>query len=167
METSAKRIASRRSDQIPILFAEHNAKNYIPAMMVNSSSDGMCFEAKSPLQPDTDLFIKIQDNASDGLFSEKYKSFRAEVKWCRQLADRNGSVYGVGVKYLAKSHLTYGLNLPDTADFCDCCEIRSSGFSMHKAESGLMLCAECLSHMENKPPKIEAVLERFFIGNVV
>jgi hypothetical protein len=167
MKTFTRRRSFRKTDHIPILYAGQNARNYSPAVMINSSTDGMCFEANSPLQPQADLYIKVANHRPGCFDPERYKAFRARVKWCRQLTGDGRPVYGVGVRYTAKSHISYGINLPEADASCDCCEKCGTDLMMHRAESGLMLCPDCLYYFEKKPSKIEAVLERFLIGNVV
>lgn len=55
----------------------------------------------------------------------------------------------------------------DLNDFCDFCEEKLTDRPVHKTETGLVLCPDCLQYMETLPGSIEASLERFLLGNVV
>jgi hypothetical protein len=166
MMTKTRRKYSRYFDHIPILYAGYDSKSYNKAVMRNSCSDGMYFESDLPIQPTGDLYIKIQGHRLGSYVPEQYKAFRGRVKWCRQGTADKMPCYGIGVQFSAKSHLSYGINSTDSDCLCDFCEIRSCSKLIHRTETGMQLCPDCLHHMETLPCSIEEAVERFLLGNV-
>ena len=167
MEVKTRRKYSRYFDSVPILYAGYDSKNYDKAMMRNSCADGMYFESVSPIQPTVDLYIKIKSHRPGSDALEQYKAFRARVKWCRQVTADNIPCYGIGVQFTAKSHLSYGINSTDSDCLCNFCGNRSSSKWIHRTETGIQLCPDCLHHLETLPRSIEEAVERFLLGNVV
>jgi hypothetical protein len=167
MEAKTRRKYSRYFDHVPILYAGYDAKGYDKAVMRNSCADGMYFESDSPIQPTGDLYIKIKGQRPGSDVPEQYKDFRARVKWCHQVTADKMPCYGIGVQITAKSHLSYGINGADSDCLCDFCENRSSSKLIHRTETGVHLCPDCLHHMETLPRSIEKAVERFLLGNVV
>jgi Tfp pilus assembly protein PilZ len=167
MAAKTRRKYSRSFDHVPILYAGYGAKSYDKAVMHNSCMDGMYFESDSPIQPTGDLYIKIKGQREGSNVPEQYKDFRARVKWCRPVTADKMPCYGIGVQFTVKSHLSYGINSTDSDCLCDFCENRSSSKLIHRTETGLYLCPDCLHHMETLPRAIEKAVERFLLGNVV
>ncbi len=167
MMNKTRRKYSRYFGQIPILYSGYDSKSYNKAVMRNSCPDGMYFESDSLIQPTGDLYIKIQGYRQDRDMPEQYKAYRARVKWCRQVTADKMPRYGVGVQFTAKSHLSYGINSTNSDCLCDYCENRSSSKLIHRTETGMQLCPDCLHHMETLPHSIEEAVERFLLGNVV
>jgi len=167
MECETRRKYPRLPGYIPILYAGYNSEDYDKAMMHNSCLDGMYFKSDSPVQPECDLYIKIQDHRQGSYVPDQYKAFRAKVKWCHMVTGDKVPCYGIGVQYTAKSHLSYGTNRTSSDSLCDFCENRSSTKSIHRTETGLQLCPDCLQFMETLPHSIEGAVERFLLGNVV
>jgi hypothetical protein len=167
MMTKTRRKYSRYFDHVPILYAGFDSKSYDRAVMRNSCADGMYFESNSPIPLSGDLYIKIQDHRPVSDTTEQYKDFRARVKWSRQMTADKMPFYGIGVQFTAKSHLSYGINSTNSDCPCDFCENRSSSKLIHRTETGMQLCPDCLQHMETLPRSIEEAVERFLLGNVV
>jgi len=167
MMNKTRRKYSRYFERVPILYAGYDSEDYNKAVMRNSCSDGMYFESDSPIQLTGDLYIKIQGHRSGRDVSEQYKAFRAKVKWCRQVTADKMPCYGTGVQFIAKSHLSYGTNSTNSDCLCDLCENRSPSKLIHRTETGMQLCPDCLHHMEKLPRSIEEAVERFLLGNVV
>jgi hypothetical protein len=167
MEANTRRKYSRYYDHVPILYAGYDSKSYDKAVMCNSCTDGMYFESDSPIQPSDDLYIKIQGHRPGDDAAELHKDFRARVKWCRQVTSHKMPCYGIGVQFTAKSYFSYGINSTNSACLCDFCENRASSNLIHRTETGMQLCPDCLHHMETLPCSIEEAVERFLLGNVV
>ena len=167
MTTLMRRKYPRYSDHLPILYAGNSSQSYSKAVMHNSCVDGMYFESDAPLEPKFDLYIKVQRHRPMCFESEPFKAFRAKVKWCRQVTADKMPCYGIGVQFTAKSHLSYGINSTNSDCLCDYCENRSSSKLIHRTETGIQLCPDCLHHMETLPRSIEKAVERFLLGNVV
>jgi hypothetical protein len=167
MDAKTRRKYSRYFEHVPILYAGYDSESYCEALMLNRCPDGMYFESESPIQPQCDLYIKIQKDLPRGSESEPYNAFRAKVKWCCQLAGGKMQCYGAGVQYTAKGHLKYGTNIRHSDYPCDYCDKRDSDRLIHRTESGLMLCTDCLHYIEKLPNNILNAVERFLKGNVV
>jgi hypothetical protein len=167
MKIMTRRKYPRRTNDVPILYAENNAKEYCQAVMRNFSREGMYFESDSPIRSSQDLFIKWQPHRFGTLAPAPYRAFRAKMKWCQRVVGNPTLRYGIGVQYAAKSHLLYGLNIPSTDCRCDFCTHRVIDPSVHLTETGLHLCRECLHFMESLCPIAEKAVERFLIGNVI
>ena len=157
----------RYSDQVPILLAEYHSNNYNQVLMRNICVDGMYFESNSPLQSKDDLYIKLPGHRLKDFHADPYKAFRAKMKWSRQMAGAETPCYGFGVQFTAKSHLSYGINIPNSDYSCDYCEKKVTDNRIHQTETGLLLCPNCLNYMETLPSFIEKALERRLLGNVV
>jgi hypothetical protein len=136
-------------------------------MMHNACTNGMYFESDLLLQPKFDLYIKIQSYQPRVFELEPYKAFRARVRWCQQLTEGKIPRYGIGVQITAKSHLSYGININNSNYLCDFCEKRITDKLIHKTETWLLLCPDCLHYMETLSSRSEEALERFLLGNVV
>lgn len=167
MASETRRKHPRHIGHIPILYAGYDSESYDKATMLNSCSGGMYFKSDSPIQPGCDLHIKIQDQLRERYNPDQHKAFRAKVKWCRQVTDDRATYYGIGVQYTDKSRLSYCVNSANSDCLCDFCENQISIRSIHRTETGLQLCPECLQFMEKLPDPIEEAVERFLMGNVV
>ncbi len=167
MTTPTRRKCQRWYDKAPIAYAGANASHYLPAVMHNSSCDGIYFECEASLDRDHDLFIKAQRDLSRNTGTNPCRNFRAKVKWCRQLITEKKSGYGIGVQFTARSHLSYGINLENTGDRCDLCDQYIAQGQIHRTEKWIFLCPSCLRYMESLPSGSEQVLERYLLGNVV
>ena len=167
MMTKTRRKCSRHFGNVPIIYAGYDSTGYNKAVMRNSSTDGMYFESDSPIQPSVDLYIKIQEQRSRSIDPESYEAFRARVKWCSELAGSKIAYYGAGVQYIAKSHFLYGTNILNSNFLCDYCDNRIKDRLIHRTDSGLTLCRDCLEYIEKLPSSMVKAVERFLLGNVV
>ena len=167
MASETRRKYPRIRRHISILYAGYDSECYYNAMMLNSCPEGMYFKSDAPVQPECDLFIKINDHRRGSGMPAQYKAFRAKVKWCHKVMGDKVPCYGIGVQYTAKSHLLYGTNCSNSDCLCDYCENRSPTKLIHLTETGLQLCPSCLQHIEALPRSVEESVERFLLGNVV
>ncbi len=167
MSSPANRKYPRYSDHAPILYAGYNSQSYRKAMMQNSCFDGMYFVSDSSQQPRCDLYIKVQQGLTRSFEPDPCKDFRARVQWCRPVTAAQKPSYGIGVHFTAKSHLSYGINIDNPDYRCDLCEKRVTDRLIHRTESWLHLCPNCLNYMEMLSSGSAKALERFLLGNVV
>ncbi len=72
---------------------------FTPAKMCNYSIDGMYFESDYAIQPGSDICIAKVKSSPVKCGSEVSDSYRAKVRWCKEIADSNPSCYGIGVQY--------------------------------------------------------------------
>ena len=167
MSSLANRKYPRYSDHAPILYAASGSQSYSKAMMQNSCFDGMYFESDSSQQPGCDLFIKVQQCLTRSFEPDPCKNFRARVQWCRPVRAAKRPCYGIGVYFTAKSYLSYGINIDNSDYRCDFCEKQATERLIHRTESWLHLCPNCLRYMETLSSGSAKVVERFLLGNVV
>ena len=64
--------------------------------MVNYSDNGLYFESDQFLQPEAEIFIRVEDSTEDPI--ETYQCHHAKVIWGKRLNNKSYS-YGYGVKY--------------------------------------------------------------------
>ena len=96
-----RRIYERHKNEGPIKYADYNREKFYGARMYNNSQGGMCFVANASLMPGAAIFIKTEDYLPD-FFNSHDPAHRAEVKWCKEVADVYASYYGkyeIGVQY--------------------------------------------------------------------
>jgi hypothetical protein len=167
MTTLKRRKYPRYSDHAPIVYAGYSSQSYSQALMHNSCFDGMYFETGNSLEPDCDLFIKVQQDLTRSSEPDSRKYFRAKVKWCHQITIDGKTGYGIGVQFIARSHLSYGVNIKNSDYICNLCEEKVSDRLIHQTESWLILCQDCLHYMESLPGILEKNLERNLLGNVI
>ena len=167
MIIKTRRKYSRHFDNVPILYAGYESERYNKAVMRNCCLHGMYFESDSPLRPTGSIFIKIQTHQSANSVPESYKAFRARVIWSHQLSGGNMPCYGTGVQFTAKSHFCYGINKKNSGYLCDYCESEITSSLIHRTETGLTLCKNCLLYMETLPSIIVESVERFLMANVI
>jgi len=73
------------------------------SMTFNHSDGGLCLESAAPLKPGTTLWLRREKpGAVDGhaaRWDHMRPSCLAEVRWCRELTDKFGTYYCIGVRY--------------------------------------------------------------------
>ena len=90
---------------VPVVIAPFSTRFYreYASMTFNHSKGGMCIEAAEHLKSGSVLYIRLAKSPSDDVYHGNRKNLRistlAEVKWCRELEDKFGTYYLVGVKY--------------------------------------------------------------------
>jgi hypothetical protein len=71
--------------------------------MVNYSEGGLYFESQTPLKSGSSIHIKVEESSSTTAGSPPHYGFRTltlgEVKWCKDLSNKESDTYGIGVKY--------------------------------------------------------------------
>lgn len=100
MAKYTKRSYARNYSESRIMYSFSKHKNYQIAKMLNSSTEGMHFEAGYAIEPGSEICIKMLNYSPDINYSpEAYKAFRATVKWCKEMENSDSSSYGIGVQY--------------------------------------------------------------------
>jgi hypothetical protein len=101
-----KRQDERFSAHLSVIFSLFGTKSHreYASMTFNHSRNGMCIEAGEAIRPGTTIYIRRENKPVDVNYEANWKHLRnfslAEVRWCRELTDKFGSYYRVGVKYL-------------------------------------------------------------------
>ena len=98
-----KRSDKRINCEASITFCCFNKDHSFKAKMLNFSRQGMYFESDSFFKEGTCIFYKMQNCKFDNPDSEFYDAPRttslAEVRWWKQIGDKDSIYFGVGVKY--------------------------------------------------------------------
>jgi hypothetical protein len=72
-------------------------------MTFNHSRSGLCLEAAEALKPGTTLCICRGNKSTDEIYDVNWKYIRnsslGEVRWCREVKDKYGTYFCVGVRY--------------------------------------------------------------------
>jgi hypothetical protein len=104
-EREDKRRDKRLMSHAPLIFSifGSNFQRESASMTFNHSRGGLCFEAAEPIKPGTTLCIRRGkapvDESHDARWEHLPTSSLGEVRWCRELADKFGTYYCIGVKY--------------------------------------------------------------------
>ena len=106
--------SARKDDEAPVFILTHrdyaryhkNSYYYTYGKMVNSSGKGLCFESDYPIQPGSDISMKIGDDLDSDYkdFNTKYESQNGKVKWCRQMNRAGNQYYDIGVEIITKNN---------------------------------------------------------------
>lgn len=75
------------------ILEEQGSGRSVYAQMQNISNSGMYFETDTALKPGAKLRIKFDKP----LFNSKSRIYNSKVRWCNELADDEGYIYGFGV----------------------------------------------------------------------
>jgi hypothetical protein len=100
-----KRVDERYSSHAPIIFSFFGTKfqREFASMTFNHSKNGLCLEAAEEIKPGTTLFIRRGSVPAEEPYRINWKPLRntslGEVRWCRELEDKFGTYYCVGVRY--------------------------------------------------------------------
>lgn len=98
-----KRVGKRLNCDVSITCSCFNKREIIDAKMLNFSSDGMYFESSALLKERTNILFMVKDFRVDHSDPKYCKGLRtmslAEVKWCKDMGDKNAAHFGIGVKY--------------------------------------------------------------------
>jgi hypothetical protein len=100
-----KRRDKRLLSHAPVIFSIFGSKFHreYASMTFNHSDGGLCIETAQAIHPGTTLYIrrgKINtDEPCDTRWQRVRTSSLGEVKWCREIADKYGSYFCIGVRY--------------------------------------------------------------------
>jgi len=151
MEPNLKRSFPRTYYEAPIQFAPLDDEQYFASRIYNFSKAGMYFEPAQPLDVAAGVNILMQ-NYSPGTFGpEAYRSYDAEVRWCRELSSNGTKKFGVGVQFLAKSHEMKGVALDEVHFSCSLCGELLRKKEMNELSACVYLCPDCGAHFDALP----------------
>jgi hypothetical protein len=97
--TENKRQHERFDLSALMVYAYHDSDLFYQARLCNYCKGGMCFLSGNALEPGSDIYIMMENFATDSVSAEFYDGYLAEVRWCRKNAPENSTEYKVGVKY--------------------------------------------------------------------
>jgi hypothetical protein len=94
-----QRAYERYHYEAPIKYSYYDTEESYDGKMYNYSIGGMYFESNSYLKPGSSIQIKMLNYSPGRSGPERYQTYRAEVRWCREMARSDASYYGIGAKY--------------------------------------------------------------------
>jgi len=100
-----KRREERFMSHAPVVFSLFGSKFHREhaSMTFNHSKNGLCLEAAEAIKPGTTLYIRKGAISADENYDARWQQLRTsclgDVRWCRELKDKLGTYYCVGVKY--------------------------------------------------------------------
>lgn len=158
----------REDIQVPIQYALLNTDNFEPAYTFDYSPEGMSYETRQKLDPDTEVCIVMDNYAPGQNGPEAYRSYVARIRWIHPRSSNGSKRYVAGAKIMARSHIVLATeeNLPSLS--CDLCGDLKPIHRIDQTTAGAHLCCNCLKHFSNiSSKKIRQCVERFLVGNVV
>ena len=99
---SEKRCEDRQDCDAVVEWAYFNKADFFSARLLNLSKGGGYFECAQSLIPGATILIRMQKDAYTGGESAiRYMRTTAlgEVKWCRELQEKQPHRFGIGVRY--------------------------------------------------------------------
>lgn len=99
---SEKRCEDRQHCDAVVEWAYFNKADFFNARLMNFSRGGGYFECAQSLIPGATILIRLQKGAfSSGESGSPHMRTTAlgEVKWCRELQERQPRRFGIGVRY--------------------------------------------------------------------
>jgi len=104
-EFTENRDRKRCQSEIPVKCSYFNSNHYHQAKISSHSSEGLCLDANFYLKPGTCIYFRVEGSLKDEMAPKccRCPAFRstglAEVKWCRENINDDGSLYKAGLKY--------------------------------------------------------------------
>lgn len=106
MKGHNERRAHRRcSFQTPVICTYLISYTFYHAKTTNHSREGINFVSDSPLQTGASIYVRVdyeshnENRAGICDCGDLRQIGLAEVKWCREISDYEGSCYEIGLKY--------------------------------------------------------------------
>ncbi len=94
-----KREHERYDLEASMVYAYHDSDLFYQARLRNYCKGGMCFLSGTALEPGSDIYIMMENLASDSVGAEFYDGYLAEVRWCSKSFPGNGAEFRVGIRY--------------------------------------------------------------------
>ncbi|MGE5256674.1 MAG: hypothetical protein ACM3KE_08400 [Hyphomicrobiales bacterium] len=99
---SEKRCEDRQKCDAAVEWAYFNKADFFSARLLNFSKGGSYFESPQSLIPGATILIRLQKDAYRGgesASSHMRTTALGEVKWCRELQEKQPHRFGIGVRY--------------------------------------------------------------------
>ena len=94
-----KRAHERFDLAASMVYAYHDSDLFHQARICNYCKGGMCFVSGNALEPGSDIYIMLENFATDSVGAEFYDGYLAEVRWCQKNTSEKSTEFRVGVKY--------------------------------------------------------------------
>lgn len=161
---SNKRGYTRHCVQMPITFQMPFSTDFQQGVVGNVCKDGMYFETRFQIRPDTHLYVK-RDPMEGVCDVQTHPVYMTSVRWMRPCAKGGMAVFGSGVQYTLKGHL-FVSDCPKETYVCDFCGKRCLN-EIHVTEDQTFFCEDCfkkIGGLDNA--RIRECLLRYSMGNV-
>ncbi len=137
-----------------IKYANVNSEDYHDAKMRNISASGIYFESESKIfRQGAEICVKVPHIPSDA-DPDTCNDYRAEVMWCREIANEGGVSYGIGARFMISR--------------CDHCGEKFPHRKIHRTDDFLFLCSDCLEQLKTLPDgELRESVENYLLGNVL
>lgn len=99
VKNQERRLSKRYELTAAVDFAYFNSGNYHRARMVNYSEEGMYIESHMPFKPQSSVHFRMRNGTQNCKCEKMRMTGIAEVRWCEEISDSQGSFFGVGIKF--------------------------------------------------------------------
>ncbi len=147
MPSFVTRTFPRTYCETPIKYGDFSTNHYNISKMLNFSKNGMYFEIRDPMAPESDICILMVDYAANAYGPEAFRSYLGTTKWCRELTSFDYGRYGIGVQLIAKSHDICGANPQQIVHPCDMCNTLTAPHEIRLVEEYVYLCPACFDKL--------------------
>ena len=163
-----KRYFPRQIYKIPITYNGPIISHDFVSSIQNYSRTGMCFESEKPLEPGSEVGIKVENYSPGSYGPEAYKFYVVRVKWSGEFDGIIPGCFFAGAEVLRKSSEVFNwLLFQQTHYSCDFCGTLVSAVDVYQTEDAFF-CSSCNIRYESIPEGIiKKSLNRFLIGNVI
>ncbi len=151
MNGFTRRAFQRKQYEAPIRYATLRSRRFTDSIMYNFSANGIYFEPRAPIEPDTTVRIQMVNYAPGAKGLEAYKSYVALIKWCQKLTSANGAKYGIGVQLVARSQDIASTDAMEIQYYCDLCLLPTALTRISAVDECHYLCIDCLEHLSVIP----------------
>ena len=106
LQKKERRAEERFVSNAAVISTNFSTKNWSEnrSVALNLSEGGMCFESKHAFKLHAYLYIRTGQNPGTDSGKDNWDllhiSTFAEVRWCREIARKDGTWYRFGVKYI-------------------------------------------------------------------
>jgi hypothetical protein len=99
VENQDRRLSIRCELTASVDCAYFNSGNYHRVRAVNHSEEGMYIESNIPFKPQSSVHFRMKNGTKSGNCENMRMTGIAEVRWCEEIPDSQGSLFGVGIKF--------------------------------------------------------------------
>jgi hypothetical protein len=99
---SEKRCEDRQDCDAAVEWAYFNKADFFSARLLNFSKGGSYIECAKSLIPGATILIRLQKDAyysGESASCSLRTTALGEVKWCRELQEKQPQLFGIGVRY--------------------------------------------------------------------
>ena len=168
MAAFVQRAHPRQALQVPIKYRPAQSNHFIGARTLNYSNDGLCLEVNQKVEPETEIYVVMENYTPGQAGPEGYRSYLTSVRWVRPLAAQRNQGFVAGTQIMARSHDTPEVPVDEPRQICDLCGDLIQECQLHCTDENAQLCAPCYHHYCKIPKgKTRECVDRFIVGNVV